>query len=122
LRSAQFPRYRSRARQNVGGVVGAGAGGTVKSGIGGGGGGSAFEILFGAIFFADMADMLEAATGAVKMFMEMNNLTIDNMSFKMFYRGTTAVLVVASFLATSKQVFGDPISCEVVCSLDEPSS
>lgn len=69
-----------------------------------------------------MADMLEAATGAVKMFMEMNNLTIDNMSFKMFYRGTTAVLVVASFLATSKQVFGDPISCEVVCSLDEPSS
>lgn len=99
----------------MGGVVGAGAGGTVKSGIGTGGAGatSLFEIIFASIFLADMGDVLEAVSGAAKMFLEMNNLTIDNATFKLFYRGTTVVLFASAFFSTAQQLFGEPISCEV---------
>ena len=98
----------------VGGVVGAGAGGTVKSGIGSGGAtASLFEVLFASVFLADMGEVLEAVSGAAKTFLEMNNLTIDNATFKLFYRGTTVVLFASAFFSTAQQLFGEPISCEV---------
>ena len=70
-------------------------------------------MVLASFYLSNMADMLEAATGAAKLFLEFNRVTIDNDTFKLFYRGTTSVLVVASVLSTCKQVFGDPISCEV---------
>ena len=103
-------RTRRVVRAPVGGVVGAGAGGTVKSGIGtGGAAGSLFEILFASVFLADMGDVLEAVSGAAKNFLEMNNLTIDNATFKLFYRGTTVVLFASAFFSTAQQLFGEPI-------------
>ena len=104
-------RYRTRrvVRAPVGGVVGAGAGGTVKSGIGTGGAASLFEILFASVFLADMGDVLEAVSSAAKTFLEMNNLTIDNATFKLFYRGTTVVLFASAFFSTAQQLFGEPI-------------
>ena len=104
-------RHRTRrvVRAPVGGVVGAGAGGTVKSGIGTGGAASLFEILFASVFLADMGDVLEAVSGAAKNFLEMNNLTIDNATFKLFYRGTTVVLFASAFFSTAQQLFGEPI-------------
>ncbi len=61
-----------------------------------------------------MAEMLEAASGAAKLFLEFSGVTIDNFTIKLFYRGSTTLLVLSSVLAFSKQIFGDPISCGVV--------
>ena len=55
----------------------------------------------------------EAVSGAAKNFLAMNNLTIDNATFKLFYRGTTVVLFASAFFSTAQQLFGEPISCEV---------
>ena len=79
-----------------------------------GAGAGVFDVVLASFYLANMSDALEAATGAAKLFLEFSNVTIDNTVFKLFYRGTTSVLVIGSILATSKQVFGDPISCGVV--------
>ena len=105
-------RYAGRA-----GVRSGGAGLTVKTGAStsaAGGGGLGLDILFASLYLANMADVLEAATGAAKLFLEFSKISIDNFTFKLFYRASTTFLITLSVLASSKQVFGDPISCEVV--------
>ena len=61
-----------------------------------------------------MAEVLGAATSATKLFLEVNQISIDNFTFKLFYKATTTLLVACSVIASSKQFFGDPINCEVV--------
>jgi len=60
-----------------------------------------------------MAEILGAATAATKLFLEVNQVSIDNWTFKLFYKATTTILVALSVVSTSKQFFGDPISCDV---------
>ena len=61
-----------------------------------------------------MAELLGAATGATKLFLEVNQVSIDNWTFKLFYKVTTSLLMACAAVASSKQFFGEPISCEVV--------
>ena len=61
-----------------------------------------------------MAEILGAATTATKYFLEVNQITIDNATFKLFYKATTTLLIACSLVTCSKQFFGDPINCEVV--------
>ena len=61
-----------------------------------------------------MAEILGAATTATKLFLEVNQISIDNWTFKLFYKATTSLLLSCSVIASSKQFFGDPINCEVV--------
>ena len=61
-----------------------------------------------------MAEILGAATSATKFFLEVNQISIDNWTFKLFYKATTTLLLACSVIASSKQFFGDPINCEVV--------
>ena len=61
-----------------------------------------------------MAEILGAATTATKYFLEVNQITIDNATFKLFYKATTTLLLACSLVTSSKQFFGDPINCEVV--------
>ncbi|XP_023325021.1 innexin inx2 isoform X2 [Eurytemora carolleeae] len=60
-----------------------------------------------------MAEILGAATTATKLFLEVNQVSIDNWTFKLFYKATTTLLLALSVVSTSKQFFGDPISCDV---------
>ena len=60
-----------------------------------------------------MAEILGAATAATKYFLE-DQVTIDNGTFKLFYKITTTLLLACSVVTCSKQFFGDPINCEVV--------
>ena len=98
----------------MGGVVGVGNVPSAKAGVGtaAGGGTTGFDVLFATLYLANMAEVLEAASGAAKLFLEFSKITIDNLTFKLFYRGTTTFLVTASVMASCKQVFGDPISCD----------
>ena len=63
-----------------------------------------------------MAEILGAATSATKFFLEVNQISIDNFTFKLFYKATTTLCLACSVIASAKQFFGDPISCEVVSS------
>ncbi len=61
-----------------------------------------------------MAEILGAATSATKFFLEVNQVSIDNWTFKLYYKATVTILLACSVVATSKQFFGDPINCEIV--------
>ena len=55
-----------------------------------------------------------AGAKATNLFFEVDHVSIDNATFKLFYKATTSVLLAFAFLTSSKQFFGDPIVCEVV--------
>lgn len=89
--------------------------GAAKSGTGSGGGTSAFEIFLAVATVANMSDGLKGGSKAFgQVFVASKGAVIDNPICQLFYLGTTIILVLTSLLATSKQAFGDPISCEVV--------
>ena len=54
-------------------------------------------------------ELLKSAKGIFKS----DELTIDNLVFKLHYRVTVALLVGSSLVGVAKQYFGDPINCQV---------
>lgn len=60
-----------------------------------------------------MAEVLGAVTTATKFFFEVNQISIDNWSFKCFYKITTSILLTCSLMSTTKQFFGEPIQCDL---------
>jgi exosortase/archaeosortase len=61
-----------------------------------------------------MADIFDSGLSALKLITKVYEIKIDNGTFKLFYKATTAILLACSFISSSKQFFGTPISCEVV--------
>ena len=59
-----------------------------------------------------MADLIGAVTKVTSNFLEINQVSIDNWGFKLFYKGTTVFLILSSVLTTAKQFFGSPIQCD----------
>ena len=47
-------------------------------------------------------------------FHQVNQISIDNWTFKLFYKATTTILLACSLLCGTKQFFGEPINCDVV--------
>ena len=62
-----------------------------------------------------MGDEFGLATSATKYFLEVNRITIDNWTFKLFYKWTPALLLMGAGITLTKQfVYEGPIHCEVV--------
>jgi len=59
-----------------------------------------------------MADLIGAVTKVTSNFLEINQVSIDNWGFKLFYKCTTVILILSSVLTTAKQFFGSPIQCD----------
>jgi len=59
-----------------------------------------------------MAELLGVVTKATSSFLELNQVSIDNWAFKLFYKFSTTILVFCSVLTTAKQFFGSPIQCD----------
>lgn len=51
--------------------------------------------------------------GSVKGLIKLESICIDNNVFRLHYKATFIILVVASLLVTSRQYIGDPIDCIV---------
>ena len=51
--------------------------------------------------------------GSVKGLIKLDAVCIDNLVFRLHYKATFIILVVASLLVTSRQYIGDPIDCIV---------
>jgi len=60
-----------------------------------------------------MADILGLVSKASKSYVESNTISVDNWTFKFFYKATVLLVVLCSVLVTSRQFFGSPISCDV---------
>ena len=67
-----------------------------------------------------MADILGSAVTSAQGFLGLDSegVTIDNLTFKLFYKATTTLLLVFAALTSVKQFFGDPIACEVVIAFE----
>ena len=63
-----------------------------------------------------MADIVGSAVTSAQGFLGVKSegVSIDNLTFKLFYKATSTVLLVFAGLTSVKQFFGDPIACEVV--------
>ena len=62
-----------------------------------------------------MAQFIGAAASTTKDFLGFGDtVTIDNLTFKLFYKATTTILMLGAAITSSKQFFGDPIICELV--------
>jgi len=59
-----------------------------------------------------MADLLGAVSKVTSNFLEINQVSIDNWGFKLFYKCTTVLLILSSVLVTARQFFGSPIQCD----------
>ena len=51
--------------------------------------------------------------GSVKGLLKLETICIDNNVFRLHYKATAIILIVASLLVTSRQYIGDPIDCIV---------
>ena len=65
-----------------------------------------------------MAQLIGTAASTTKDFLGVSNtVTIDNFTFKLFYKATTTILMLGAAITSSKQFFGDPIVCELVINM-----
>ena len=51
--------------------------------------------------------------GQVKSLVKLDDICIDNNVFRLHYKVTGVILILASLLVTSRQYIGDPIDCIV---------
>ena len=51
--------------------------------------------------------------GDVKALIKFESIAIDNVVFRLHYKASFVILIVASILVTSKTYIGDPIDCIV---------
>ena len=51
--------------------------------------------------------------GQVKSLVQLEDICIDNNVFRLHYKVTGVILIMASLLVTSRQYIGDPIDCIV---------
>jgi len=65
-----------------------------------------------------MADLIGTITKVTNSFLEINQISIDNWSFKLFYKATTSILIASSVLVVSTQFFGSPIQCDAGAASD----
>ena len=61
---------------------------------------------------AALAALLTASTSVIKNFFEINTITIDNWTFKLFYKWSTSIFVFGSMCVSHRQFFGEPIECD----------
>ena len=61
-----------------------------------------------------MTEFLGTASATTKVILGIKGVTIDNLTFQLHYKVTTAILMIGAAVTTSKQFLGDPIACEVV--------
>lgn len=57
--------------------------------------------------------ILTAASTSAKLLIGEKEPSIDNWTFRLFYKCSTALLILGSFIVSSNQFFGEPIQCDL---------
>ena len=63
-----------------------------------------------------MAATVGLIKGATEAILGIGEVSIDNFTFKLFYKWTVSIFITGSVTVFSSQFFGDPIHCEIVSS------
>ncbi len=61
-----------------------------------------------------MAAAIGIAKTATEIFLGVGEISIDNLTFKLFYKWSVTLFIVSSVLVCTSQFFGEPIQCETV--------
>ena len=61
-----------------------------------------------------MAAALGIAKTATEIFLGVGQVSIDNLTFKLFYKWSVTLFIVCSVLVCTSQFFGEPVQCETV--------
>ena len=61
-----------------------------------------------------MATTIGIVKSATETILGIGEVSIDNFTFKLFYKWSVSLFVAGSVAVCSSQFFGDPISCETV--------
>ena len=72
------------------------------------------ELSISACWIANMAAALGIAKTATEIFLGVGQVSIDNLTFKLFYKWSVTLFIVCSVLVCTSQFFGDPVQCETV--------
>ena len=59
-----------------------------------------------------MAALVGVVSKVTKSYFDVNSISVDNWTFKCFYKVTTVACVFCSVLVTARQFFGAPITCD----------
>ena len=70
-----------------------------------------------ACWSANMAAALGIAKTATEIFLGVGQVSIDNLTFKLFYKWSVTLFIVCSVLVCTSQFFGEPVQCETVSGL-----
>ena len=63
-----------------------------------------------------MAAAIGIAKTATEIFLGVGQVSIDNFTFRLFYKWSVTLFIVCSVLVCTSQFFGDPVQCETVSS------
>ena len=61
-----------------------------------------------------MATTVGLIKGATEVVLGIGEVSIDNFTFKLFYKWSVSLFITGSVVVVSSQFFGDPIACETV--------
>ena len=61
-----------------------------------------------------MATTVGLIKGATEVVLGIGEVSIDNFTFKLFYKWSVSLFIAGSVAVCSSQFFGDPIACETV--------
>ena len=64
-----------------------------------------------------MAAALGIAKTATEIFLGVGQVSIDNLTVKLFYKWAVTLFIVCSGLVCTSQFFGEPVQCETVRTL-----
>ena len=57
-------------------------------------------------------DLIGLVSKATRHFFDAGTISVDNWTFKMYYKLTIVVVIVMTTMVTSRQFFGHPIYCD----------
>ena len=61
-----------------------------------------------------MATTVGLIKGATEVVLGIGEVSIDNFTFKLFYKWSVSLFIAGSVAVCSSQFFGDPVACETV--------
>ena len=65
-----------------------------------------------------MASAITIVKSATEAGLGIGEVSIDNFTFKLFYKWSVSLFIAGSVAVCSSQFFGDPVACETVIFLD----
>ena len=75
------------------------------------------KIIPNKLFYCVMATEVGLIKDATQSVLGIGEVSIDNFTFKLFYKWSVSLFIAGSVAVCTNQFFGDPIACETVSNM-----